>query len=85
MSYKYNSKAYRGNSPVKDKRISPQRVNLKERYIGKNSPARTTVERTSIEAKKVLDHHINYLSKGCFYFCRDQISHYDEDIISILR
>ena len=65
--------------------MSPQRVNLKDRYIGKNSPARSTVEKTSIEAKRILDHHINYLSKACFYFFRDQISHYDEDVISMLR
>ena len=37
------------------------------------------------EAKKVLDMHINYLTKGCYYFFRDSIAKRDDICVQILR
>ena len=37
------------------------------------------------EAKKVLDSHINFMTKGCYYFFRDSITNRDDVCMQILR
>ena len=37
-----------------------------------------TQEQMFHEAKRILDTHINYLSKGCYYFFRDALGRFDE-------
>ena len=29
--------------------------------------------------------HINYLSRGCYYFFRDAVARYDDEALSVLR
>ena len=29
--------------------------------------------------------HINYLSRGCYYYFRDAIARYDDDALALLR
>ena len=68
-------------------KFSPQKSNknLKERYLNKSSPTRMTQEQQFSEAKRILDMHINYLSRGCYYFFRDAIARYDDNAMSLLR
>ena len=47
------------------------------------APARQ--EQLFFEAKKVLDKHINYLTKACYYFFRDSIAKRNDECIQILR
>ena len=49
-----------------------------DRYMNQNSPTRMTQEQMFHEAKRILDTHINYLSKGCYYFFRDALGRFDE-------
>lgn len=44
-----------------------------------------TQEQQFIEAKRILDMHINYLSRGCYYHFRDAIARHDEDALNLLR
>ena len=70
------------------KRGSPHKygtTNMKDRYLKQNSPTRMTQEQQFIEAKRILDMHINYLSRGCYYHFRDAIARHDEDALNLLR
>jgi len=58
---------------------------MKERYVKQGSPSRMTQEQQFVEAKRILDMHINYLSRGCYYYFRDATARYDEDALALLR
>ncbi len=58
---------------------------MKERYVKQGSPTRMTQEQQFTEAKRILDMHINYLSRGCYYYFRDAIARYDEEALECLR
>ena len=77
----------RTNANGAKNRLSPQKSNksLKDRYVHKGSPTRMTQEQQFSEAKRILDMHINYLSRGCYYFFRDSIARYDDNAMSLLR
>ena len=68
-------------------RYSPtkQTKGLKDRYIKQGSPTRTSQEQMFSEAKRILDMHINYLSRGCYYYFRDAIARFDDDCMALLR
>ena len=59
--------------------------NIRDRYLKQNSPTRMNQEQQFTEAKRILDMHINYLSRGCYYYFRDAIARYDEDALALLR
>ena len=59
--------------------------NSKDRYLVQDSPTRVTQEQKFHEAKRILDTHINYLSKGCYYFFRDALGKFDESAMALLR
>jgi len=70
-----------GRTPDKNRvtnRSSPQKLAVKERYIKQGSPSRISQEQQFVEAKRILDMHINYLSRGCYYYFRDAIARYDD-------
>ena len=58
---------------------------MKDRYLKQNSPTRMTQEQQHTEAKRILDMHINYLSRGCYYYFRDAIARYGDDEMALLR
>lgn len=58
---------------------------MKDRYLKQNSPTRMTQEQQHTEAKRILDMHINYLSRGCYYYFRDAIARYGDDEMTLLR
>ena len=60
------------NSPQKNTR------SVKDRYVKQGSPTRMTQEQQFKEASRILDMHINYLTRGCYYFYRDAIARYDD-------
>ena len=67
---------------------SPSKAQMrstKERYVKQNSPSRLTQEQQFVEAKRILDMHINYLNRGCYYFFRDAIARYDDEALQVLR
>ena len=67
---------------------SPQKKaghGTKDRYIKQNSPTRMSQEQQFVEAKRILDMHINYLSRGCYYYFRDAIARYDDEALQLLR
>lgn len=68
--------------------MSPQKRvgnSSKDRYLVMGSPTRMTQEQKFHEAKRILDTHINYLSKGCYYFFRDGLGKFDETAMQLLR
>ena len=81
------------------KQGSPQRRQQRKEegyqyYLNKDSPNKRSIAETMapsrqeqlfFEAKKVLDKHINYLTKACYYFFRDSIAKRDDSCIQILR
>ena len=79
------------------KQGSPQRLQQRKNeayayYLNRESPDRHAAhqapnrqEQMFFEAKKVLDMHINYLTKGCYYFFRDSIAQRDDVCMQILR
>ena len=66
---------------------SKKSQNVKERYMKKphGSPSKMTHDSQSFEAKKILDQHINEISRDCYYYYRDAIARHDETALGVLR
>jgi len=58
---------------------------MKDRYIRQGSPTKMSQEQHFTESKRILDMHINYLSRGCYYYFRDAIARFDDDAMALLR
>ena len=68
-------------------RFSPAKkpASTKDRYLKAGSPTKMTQEQQFTEAKRILDMHINYLSRGCYYYFRDAIARYETEALNVLR
>ena len=62
-----------------------QKPSLKDRYVKQGSPTRTNQDQQFTEAKRILDQHINFLSRGCYYYFRDAIGRFDADAMALVR
>ena len=78
----------RNNMSAGSMRTTPNKssATMKNRYLRQGQQtSQQSQEQQFTEAKRILNMHVNYLSKGCYKYFGAAIARYDDDAMALLK